>query len=217
MLSETVLADKEPKGRTKLFIASGGLLLGLVVGAIVLFATGVWHIGPPQFHGMILQSPQPIANFTLTDAHGNPVSLRDFRGKVVLLYFGYTYCPDVCPATLTELKQAMAQLGKRAGDVQTIMVSVDPERDTPQALQEYVSYFDPSFIGLTGTESEVLAAATPLGVFFEKSEGTAATGYLIDHTATVLVIDRKGYLRLVYPFGTSGEDMATDLRYIIND
>lgn len=205
------------KKRATLLLGGAGLLLGTIIGVVILFATGVWHVGAPEMHGIVMQSPQPVANFTLMGAGETPVSLRDFRGKVVLLYFGYTYCPDVCPATMVELKQAMETLGKEADEVQVLMVSVDPERDTPESLQEYVSYFHPSFIGLTGTESEVLAAATPLGVFFEKSEGTAATGYLIDHTATVLAIDKKGYLRLVYPFGTTGNDIAADLHEIIND
>lgn len=210
-------AATEPRKRVKLWLAIGGLLFGLILGAVLLLATGVWRLRPPQLHGFVMQSPHPVANFTLMGAEGKAISLRDFRGQVVLLYFGYTYCPDVCPATLVELKQAVQALDKDAAEVQMIMVSVDPERDTPESLQEYVSYFHPSFIGLTGTESEVLAAATPLGVFFEKSEGTAATGYLIDHTATVLLIDKKGYLRLVYPFGITGAEIAADLQYIIKN
>jgi len=143
------------------------------------------------------------------------VSLNDFRGKVVLLYFGYTYCPDVCPATLVELKQAVAEIGNKADRVQVIMISVDPERDTPAQLQEYVNHFHESFIGLTGTEEEILGITTQYGVFYEKHEGTANSGYLIDHTATVTVIDREGHLRLLYSFNTPSEDIAEDLRYLV--
>ncbi len=208
-------AATEPRKRVKLWLAIGGLLFGLILGAVLLLATGVWRLRPPQLHGFVMQSPHPVANFTLMGAEGKAISLRDFRGQVVLLYFGYTYCPDVCPATLVELKQAVQALDKDAAEVQMIMVSVDPERDTPESLQEYVSYFHPSFIGLTGTESEVLAAATPLGVFFEKSEGTAATGYLIDHTARVFVIDRKGEYWLSFPFEMDREQMQADLENVL--
>lgn len=194
------------------------ICVSLAVGLVLMLVTGMWRIGPPQFHGLVIQSPRPISNFTLTGPHNLPVNLHDFRGKTVLLYFGYTYCPDVCPATLAELKQMMSHLGDDSQDVQVLMISVDPGRDKPEALQEYVTHFHPSFIGLTGqTEDEVLAVTTPLGVYYEKHEGSTASGYLIDHTATLSVIDKKGYLRLVYPFGVSGEDIAADLAYFLNN
>ncbi len=193
------------------------VLAGFGLGAVLLWR-GVLPIGPRQFHGTLIQSPTPLANFTLYGPDNTPVSLRDFRGKVVILYFGYTYCPDVCPATLAELKQMMAALGKQAAQVQVIMISVDPERDTAVALQKYVTHFHPSFIGLTGqSEDDILAVTTPLGIYYEKHAGTAATGYLIDHTATLSVIDKKGYLRLIYPFGIFGKDIAADLQTIIKD
>ncbi len=193
------------------------LLGGLALG-VALLLSGIVPIGPRQFHGTLIQSPTPLANFTLYGPDNAPVSLRDFRGKVVILYFGYTYCPDVCPATLAELKQMMAALGRQADQVQVLMISVDPERDTAVALQQYVTHFHPSFIGLTGqTEEDILAVTTPLGIYYEKHAGTASTGYLIDHTATLTVIDKKGYLRLIYPFGISGKDIAADLQYIINN
>ncbi len=195
-----------------------GLVIGLALGSATLLATGLWRIGAPQFHGMTIQSPRPIGNFTLYGPGNTPVSLRDFRGKTVLLYFGYTYCPDVCPATLTDLKQVMGYLGDDAEKVQVLMISVDPDRDTPESLQDYVAHFHPSFIGLTGcTEDDVLAVTTPLGVYYEKHEGTAVSGYLIDHTATISVIDKNGHLRLVYPFGVPAADIAADLGYIINN
>lgn len=201
----------------RLVLAGGGLFLGLAIGMGILFFVGVWPFGPRELNGTVIQSPQPVNNFTLTGPGEEPVSLRDFRGQVVMLYFGYTYCPDVCPATMSELGKMQKALGKKGEDVQVIMVSIDPERDTPAQLQKYVHHFHPSFIGLTGAESELLAATTPLGIYYQRQEGSVESGYLFDHTASVVAIDKKGYLRLVYPFGVTGADMAEDIRYLIRE
>lgn len=170
---------------------------------------------PYQYHGLYLDSPTQATDFTLTSQTGEPVSLSDLRGKLVLLYFGYTFCPDVCPTTLSTLNQALELMGKKADDVQVVMVSVDPERDTPEVLANYLSNFNPSFMGLTGTHDQIASAATGLGVFFEKHEGSAETGYLVDHTASVMALDQQGRLRLVIPFETSAEDIASDLTQLL--
>jgi protein SCO1/2 len=185
------------------------LLLVLAVAALAGCAQ------PYTFKGTEFVGDRAAPDFTLTGADGQPVSVSDFRDKVVVLYFGYTFCPDVCPTTLTDMKQVMQILGKQADDVQFIMVSVDPERDTPEKLKEYVTYFDPRFIGVTGTPEEVLAAATPYGVIFEKHEGTAATGYLVDHTATLNIIDKDGKLRLLFPFDADPKNIADDLKQLV--
>ncbi len=185
------------------------LLVGLVVLIGILFK-------PYAFHGMVLQSPERATNFTLTSHMGQSISLSDFKGQIVLLYFGYTTCPDVCPTTLAELKQARQLLGKRSDEVQVLMVTVDPERDTVPILADYITHFDPSFIGLTGTPEEIAEVATYYGVFYERQESESALGYLVDHSATVMVIDRDGYLRLIYPYGTSSEDIAADLDYMLD-
>lgn len=168
-----------------------------------------------EFHGTLLQSPDPAADFTLTSMNGQQVGLGDFRGKLVVLYFGYTYCPDVCPTTLAEVKKAVGKLAERADDVQVIMISVDPERDTPQLLNEYISSFDVRFLGLTGSIDEIQRIATLYGIYFAKSEGSDATDYLVDHTASLMVIDQDGYLKLVFPYGTPAEDIASDLEYLL--
>lgn len=188
------------------------LLLGLAAGWVIITLIGT----PYTYHGTVIQSPERDSNFTLIGPEGKPLSLYDFRGQAVLLYFGYTFCPDVCPATMVELAQATEMLGDEADKSQVIMVSVDPQRDTPEKLQSYVTHFDPSFIGVTGSEDEVAAVATQYGIYYEKHEGTVATGYLFDHTASVIVIDPDGYLRLVYPFGTPAEDIAGDLQQLID-
>ncbi len=190
------------------------LLLTIVAGLIG------WQVGqrlrPYQFHGRVLQSPEPAPDFELTGPGGQRVRLSDFRGKVVLLFFGYTFCPDVCPTTMRDLGQAMRLLPpEKAEQVQVIMISVDPERDTWQRVNEYVRNFHPSFIGLTGTPDEIAQVATQYGIFYEKEEGTAATGYLVTHTATVTLINQEGYIKVVFPFGTTPEAFAADINYVL--
>ena len=194
----------------------------VLAGVLLLAAVGVWSVlngrlpfGAPSFNGTVIQSPDQVADFTLTASTGERVSLSDLRGKVLLVYFGYTFCPDACPTTLAELKKVPPALGRSADDVQVVMISVDPQRDTPEVLREYLAHFDPSFLGLTGTEEEILAAATPLGIYYYAHEGSAASGYLVDHTTSVLAIDREGYLRVIYSFETPGEDIAADMRWLV--
>ena len=192
--------------KTKILLGTFAIILGLV--------TGVYFFRPHTFHGTVIQSPETSYDFNLTGSKGD-VSLSDFRGKLVLIYFGYTFCPDVCPATLGQVNQAMKQLGSKAEDIQLIMISLDPERDTPAKLEEYVAHFNPTFLGITGTQEQVDTVASLYGIFYEKKEGSAASGYLIDHTATLMVIDREGYLKLVFPFGVTADEIADDLKYML--
>ena len=186
-----------------------------VFGILLVLGLCGCSLRPHTFHGTLIQSPDPVPDFTLLGHMGQPVSLSDFRGQLVVLYFGYTTCPDVCPTTLAELRLAREALGQDADQVQVLMVTVDPERDTAEVMADYVTHFDPTFIGLVGTPDEIAAVATYYGIFYEKQEGDSALGYLVDHTATQMVIDQEGHLKVVYPFGTSGEDIAADLKYII--
>lgn len=214
---ETINSNQDnpnPKRFTNKTIAIAviSLALGLGLGYLLLQL-----LIPYQYHGSTISSSQPMTNFTLTGPEGQPVSLIDFRGKVVLIYFGYTFCPDVCPATMVELKTAMEALGKKADDVQVIMVTLDPQRDTWEVLQEYVHHFNPDFIGLTGSEDEITTVAAPFGVFYEKEEGSVETGYLLAHTATVAALDKEGKLRLIFPFETPGEDIAQDVKQLLRE
>jgi protein SCO1/2 len=117
---------------------------------------------------------------------------------------------------MVELKNAMDLLGKDAEDVQVIMISVDPERDTPDKIATYATHFHPSFLGVTGSLEEVSRLATLYGIYFAKSEGSDLTGYLIDHTATVIVVNQEGNVKLLFPYGTTGEEFAADLEYLIH-
>jgi len=192
--------------KLKVFLSVFVVILGL--------AAGVYFLRPHTFHGTVIQSPEPSFDFTLTGIDGD-VSLSDFRGKMVLIYFGYTFCPDICPATLANVGQALRDLGSKADDVQVLMVSLDPERDTPEKLAKYVAQFHPSFVGITGSQEELDKVASLYGIFYQKTEGSNATGYLIDHTATLLVLDRDGYLKLVFPFGVTSDEIADDLKYML--
>jgi protein SCO1/2 len=165
-----------------------------------------------EFAGALVKTPQPVPDFTLTSADG-PVSLSDFAGKYVFIYFGYTFCPDVCPTTLSNLAAVRQELGDDADKIQVIMVSVDPERDTPEALDTYTNYFDPTFIGLTGAKEEIDAVGEPLGVFYSFHEGTVASGYLIDHTARTFMIDPAGNARVAYPHDAPRDGIVADLKW----
>ena len=193
--------------------------LPVLLGVLVILALFAWFVlprlRPYQFNGTVIQSEMPSTDFTLTSADG-PVSLSDYRGKTVILYFGYTFCPDVCPTTLFDVSKALDQLGDKAEDVQLIMVSVDPARDTPEKLAEYVEFFNPSFVGVTGPDEEVRRVATLYNVWYEAhEEEDSASGYLVDHTATLNVIDENGHLKLLIGDGTGADAIAADLDYML--
>jgi len=170
---------------------------------------------PSQFKGTIMPAAIPAPDFTLTNAEGQEVQLSDYEDKIVLLYFGYTFCPDVCPTSMSDLKQVQNKLDESGEKIQAIMVTVDPERDTPEKIAEFAEHFHPTFIGLSGTQEEIDAAAEGYGVYYEKHEGTAATGYLVDHTARIFVIEPDGTYRLSFAFGTPVDDIVSDLRLLL--
>lgn len=185
---------------------------------LLLLVTAVFTLSAcakPELIGTELNEPFPAPDFTLVHADGSPISLSDYEGKVVYLYFGYTFCPDVCPSTLLDLKQMMQTIGNDAEDVQVIMVTVDPERDTAEVVAEYVAYFHPDFVGLSGTPEEIKAVADSYGIYYQAHEGTAASGYLIDHTASVIAIDKAGNYRATYSFGTTPDEFVTDLEKVL--
>jgi protein SCO1/2 len=194
-------------------------LIAVGVAALVL-ALGVvgWRYRPYRFHGMVMKSAEYAPNFVLTSSRsGEPIQLRDFRGQVVLLYFGYATCPDVCPATLRDVAEAFDMIGNKSDQVQLLWITVDPERDTPELMEDYVQHFHPDFLGLAPRSAEeTLEVATQYGIYYEKQDYGSATGYLMDHTATITLVDQDGYVRVVYPFGTTAEELAADLKYVLS-
>ena len=166
-----------------------------------------------------LKKPEYYKNFggdfSLTGPEGKTVSLEDFRNKVVLIYFGYTFCPDVCPITLSNLKMLMLSLEEKAEDVQVIFISIDPERDTFQKLKDYVPYFHPTFIGLTGSEAEIAAVAKKYQTIYIKQKVESEAGYLMAHSDVVILVDQNGRFRGRYKSKYDLDKLTTDIRWLL--
>ena len=151
----------------------------------------------------------------LTDHTGRRLASADFLGKAVVVFFGYTQCPDICPTTLTTMKDAMRLLGPKADLVQVLFVTVDPERDTPGVLANYVPWFDQRFLGLYGDVGTTLAVAREFRVYYGKVKGGTALGYSIDHSATSFAYDPRGQLRLLINHGETAEHISEDLSKLL--
>lgn len=184
---------------------------------IILLLTGCNSVKTHEFAGTVMENVVTITDFTLMTAGNVPITLSNFTDRYVFLYFGYTFCPDVCPATLSELAQVRRELGSMADRVQVIMITVDPDRDTPEVMQSYVNHFDPTFIGLSGSQAEIDAIGQTYGIYYEKHEGTAATGYLIDHTARVFLLSPDRNTLISYPFATPPADIVADLKWLLGN
>lgn len=191
-------------------------IIALLVSAVVAFAWGRFGNEPVTYHGTFLEPAGPQADFTLIGPDEQQVHLSDYRDKIVVMYFGYTNCPDFCPGTLSKLARVREKLGDRANDVQVMMISVDPERDTPERLKTYMTQFDESFIGLTGDEETLTQVAADFGIFYQiAEEEDTASGYLVDHTTTVVVLDREGRQRLFWNWDLTVEEIFSDLENML--
>jgi protein SCO1/2 len=190
-------------------------VLSLIAGLLAALVLGLaffWHPQPPE-------RPLPSAampeggDFTLQSADG-PVALGDFRGKVVLLYFGYTYCPDICPTSLAATAEGLKELTPdELARVAVILISVDPKRDTPARLKEYARFFHPVIVGVTGTPEEIAAVAKRYGVFYaEQTVATAGDGYVVDHSADTYVVAADGRLAGKIAHATAPEQVAAIIR-----
>ncbi len=166
--------------------------------------------------GTVLDPPKDLEDFTLTDQAGQPLSLSDLRGKAVVMFFGYTSCPDVCPVTISDFKRVKSDLGDDAAQVAFVFVSVDPDRDTPDRLATYLGNFDPAFIGITGDELTLRGIAQQFGVFFQRhTYDDSGENYLVDHTASTFVVGPEGRLRIIYPYDTDPAIIADGIRKLL--
>jgi protein SCO1 len=182
----------------------------------LLLLLGGCDSGAPKFKNVDMTGAEYGKGFALTDHTGKPRTLEDFRGKVVVVFFGFTRCPDVCPTTMAEMKDVLAKLGPDADKVQVLFVTLDPERDTQQVLAQYVPAFDPRFLGLYGDSSTTLKTAKEFKVFFEKRPGATPDSYSIDHTAASYVFDPRGRLRL-YVKHDQISSLAEDIRTLLKE
>ena len=153
--------------------------------------------------------------FELTSHHGQSVRLADFKGKVVVLFFAFMHCPDVCPTTLSELNVVMERLGADAKHVQVLFVTVDPERDTLENLSSYMGAFNPDFLGLSGTADEIATVTQEFKVIYQKVEGSMSDTYSVDHSAGTYVFDRDGQVRLFVPYGANPDELTSDILQLI--
>lgn len=173
------------------------------------------------FSGSLYANKLPIldfgGDFSLLNHNKVGAKLSDYRGKVVIMSFGFTSCPDICPVTLNQQKHLMTQLGEDASELQNLLITIDPERDTPEALKEYLSYFDPTFMGLTGTIDEIKAVAMQYHSSFKKHELNSSGKYIFGHTVSVFLIDQQGRLRGHYKIEKELDKLLADTRWLIKD
>ncbi len=191
---------------------------GLIVLAGVLSLTlAACSPAPTQFQFQATDiTGAPFArDFRLTDHTGQVRTLADFKGKAVAVFFGYTHCPDVCPTTLADFAAALRELGPLGDRVQVIFVTVDPERDTPEMLRQFVPAFDPRFLGMYTDAASLRLLAKDYKIVYQKTAQKGSDDYLIDHSAGTYVYDPKGRLRLLMPYGSTPEAIAQDLRILL--
>ncbi len=201
-------------------LTSRRFVLCTAAASALLLATGCDRVpglggGKPTFQGIDITGAEYGRELSLTDADGRPRTLADFRGKVTVVFFGYTQCPDVCPTTLAELAEVKRSLGADADRMQGVFVTVDPERDTPEVLKAYMASFDPSFVALRGTAEQTQAAAREFKVYYAKVAGQTDSSYTMDHTAGSYVIDAEGRLRLFTRYGGGAKALADDLKLLL--
>jgi protein SCO1/2 len=194
------------------------LLPVLLACALTLLLSGCGKTGGriESFQNTDVTGLEYAKGFALTDQDGKPRTLADFKGKVVVVFFGYTQCPDVCPTTMAELASVMQKLGPQADQVQVLFITLDPERDTQQLLAQYVPAFDKRFLGLRGTPEQTAQTAKEFKVYYAKVPGADPKTYTIDHTAGSYVFDRDGHVRLFIRSGQGPDSVAHDIKQLLS-
>jgi len=183
----------------------------------VLAAAALSACGPEklQFKSIDITGADYAKDFNLTDHNGVTRSLKDFKGKAVVVFFGFTQCPDLCPTALTELAEVKRKLGSQGERLQGIFITVDPERDTEEVLKAYMANFDPSFVALRPTMAQLPEVAKAFKIYYKKSEGKTAGSYTMDHSAGSYVFDPEGRVRLYTRYGSGAEALASDVALLL--
>ncbi|HEV8256434.1 MAG TPA: SCO family protein [Casimicrobiaceae bacterium] len=189
--------------------------LRATVAALLVLAVAACGPAAPKFRGSDITGISYGRDFRLNDHNGKPRTLADFRGKVVVMFFGYTQCPDACPTTLSELAATMQKLGPDAARVQVLFVTVDPERDTADLLSRYVPAFNPSFLGLYGDAAATAVTAKEFKIIYQKQPGSTPGAYTMDHSAGTYIFDPQGRLRVYESYGQGPEVFAHDIRVLL--
>ncbi|HEY8624128.1 MAG TPA: SCO family protein [Casimicrobiaceae bacterium] len=188
---------------------------GIVAAALLALVVAACGPENPRFQGSDVTGVAFGRDFKLTDHNGKPRTLADFRGKAVVMFFGYTQCPDVCPTTLSDLAAALQKLGADSNRVQVLFVTIDPERDTPELLSRYVPAFNPTFLGLYGDAAATAATAREFKVLYQKQPGSTPGSYSMDHSAGTFIFDPQGRLRLFMSHGQGPDVFAHDIRELL--
>ena len=190
----------------------------IAIGALWVGAAGIFSACSPKgpkFQGVDLTGAEYGRDLPLTDQFGKERSIKDFAGKVVVVFFGYTQCPDVCPTSMQELAEVKQMLGKDGDRLQGIFVTVDPERDTPEVLKAYMANFDPSFLALYGSPEQLAAVAKDFKIYYKKVDGKTPTSYTMDHSAGSYVYDTAGRLRVYNRYGSGAQALAADVKVLL--
>ncbi len=187
-------------------------LVAIAVAASGLLGYLIVEVFRGGENGAVIGQAQVGGPFELVDGEGRTVTDEEFRGEYMLVYFGYTYCPDVCPTELQNMSRALELLGEEAEAVRPVFITVDPERDTPEVIESYVENFHPRMVGLTGSPEQIEKAAKSYRVYYKKAESGSASEYLMDHTSIVYLMGREGEFLRHFGYGTSPEDMAQGIR-----
>jgi protein SCO1/2 len=171
----------------------------------------------PQFKAVDITGADYAKDFSLPDTDGHVRSLKDFQGKAVVVFFGYTQCPDVCPTTLTEIAEAKRLLGPMGSKVEGVFITVDPQRDKPEILKAYVANFGPDMVALRGTDAQTAATAKDFKVYYKRVDGKEPGSYFMEHTAASFIYDPQGKLRLYSRYGSGAQALADDLKLLLQE
>ena len=192
-----------------------------LTGAVVLATTAgllaACSADKPQFKSIDLTGADYAQGFSLADQDGRVRTLKDFSGKIVVVFFGFTQCPDVCPTSLAELAEVKKLLGPDGDKLQAIFITVDPERDTPELLKAYMGNFDPSFVALRPTLEQLPGIAKDFKIYYKKVDGRTPTSYTMDHSAGSYIFDGKGRVRLYNRYGSGAEALTSDIRLLLKN